>query len=388
LEFLYDTTYYLQAALFIIGSLGWLISEVIFHSHVPGWTAVLGWSLLFSNICALPLMNLGGLILEDAPSRDLQGVLGALVLSFALVPFQAWASVKGLLSKEEGPWFRTPKTGHITDPVKHLRRLDLLRRWLLGPRARPARKPPPAASGPPTASTSAVRHHRKVGWVAAGSLVLALAALGWASMNVPVVEAAGNPLYLHGTGAAPGCAPGSMSPTVGARSPACSIRDAIGVFSFTNLPAQTISAGIWSFTMYWTPAGPTPVSTISLRVGVAPGPSCAGFVATIPNAGTTWTTSFGAGGVHTTSPFTVSTSASQLALVIPAGGSLCLSADITAEPDDVPMTYDGPAGVADTRLIPPTTVVPESLLGFLGVAVAIPLVTRGRRVLSFLRVHR
>jgi hypothetical protein len=52
------------------------------------------------------------------------------------------------------------------------------------------------------------------------------------------------------------------------------------------------------------------------------------------------------------------------------------------------MTYDGPAGVADTRLIPPTTVVPESLLGFLGVAFAIPLVTRGRRLLSFLTVHR
>jgi len=65
-----------------------------------------------------------------------------------------------------------------------------------------------------------------------------------------------------------------------------------------------------------------------------------------------------------------------------------LSADITAEPDDVPMTYDGPAGVADTRLIPPTTVVPESLLGFLGMASAIPLVTRGRRVLSFLKRHR
>ncbi|OLD49484.1 MAG: hypothetical protein AUG06_00450 [Actinobacteria bacterium 13_1_20CM_2_65_11] len=382
-EFLYDSTYYLQAALLVVGSLSWLVSEVVFHSHVPGWTATLGWSLLFSNICALPLMNLGGLILEDAPPRDLQGVLGALVLSLALVPFQAWAALKGLVSKEEGPWFRTPKTGHITDPVKHLRRLDLLRRWLLGPRATPARKPPRAQSGPPSASARAVRHNRKLGWVTVGALVLALGVLGWGSMHASVVEAAGNPLYLHGTGAAPGCTPGSMSPTAGARSPACSINDAVGVFSFTNLPAQTISAGIWSFTMYWTPAGAIPKSTISLGVGVAPGPSCAGFVATIPNGGTTWTTTFGAGGLHTTSPFTVSTSASQLSLAIPAGGSLCLSADITAEPDDVPMTYDGPSGVADTRLIPPTTVVPESLLGFLGVALGIPLVTCRRRVLSF-----
>src|ERR1700694_2571842 len=120
-EFLYDSTYYLQAGLFVVGSLSWLMSEIVFHTHVPGWTALLGWALLFSNIFALPLMNLGGLILEEAPRRDLRGVLGALVLSFALVPFQGWAAMKGLLAKEEGPWFRTPKTGHVTDEVHHLR---------------------------------------------------------------------------------------------------------------------------------------------------------------------------------------------------------------------------------------------------------------------------
>jgi cellulose synthase/poly-beta-1,6-N-acetylglucosamine synthase-like glycosyltransferase len=386
-EFMYDSTYYLQAGLFVIGTVSWLVSEVFFHSHVPGWTATLGWSLLFSNIGALPLMNLGGLILEEAPPRDLQGVLGALVLSFALVPFQAWAAFKGLLSKEEGPWFRTPKTGHITDPVKHLRRLDLLRRWLLGPRAHTTRKPPSGPpSGPPSAPIRTARHNRKLGWVTAGTLVVALAALAWGSMKAPVVEAAGNPLYLHGTGTAPGCAPGAMDPTVGARTPACRFNDAIGVFSFTNLPAQTVAAGVWSFTMYWTPVGPIHLSNISLSVGVAAGPSCAGFVATIPNGGTTWTTTYGALGAHTTSPFTVSTSAGQAALVIPAGGSLCLRVDISVEQDDEPMLYDGPAGVADTRLIPPTTVVPESLLGFLGVALVIPLVT-SRRLRSLFKVR-
>ncbi|MFI5168537.1 MAG: glycosyltransferase family 2 protein, partial [Thermoanaerobaculales bacterium] len=143
-EFLYDSTYYLQAALFVVGTLAWLMSEIVFHAHVPGWTAALGWSLLFSNVFALPLMNLGGLILEEAPARDLQGVWGALVLSFALVPFQGWAAAKGLFSKDEGPWFRTPKTGRITDEVHHLRRLNLLRRWLLGPRARRQDLTPPA----------------------------------------------------------------------------------------------------------------------------------------------------------------------------------------------------------------------------------------------------
>src|SRR2546427_5505626 len=152
LEFLYDASYYLQAGLFVIGSLSWLVSELFFQAHVPGWTSLLGWSLLFSNIFALPLMNLGGLLLEEAPARDVQGVFGAVVLSFALVPFQAWAAIKGLLSKDEGPWFRTPKTGRVTDEVRHLRRLHMLRRWLGGPRGSPpccaaaatiSRPPPP-----------------------------------------------------------------------------------------------------------------------------------------------------------------------------------------------------------------------------------------------------
>src|SRR5260370_31752152 len=97
LEFLYEAAYYLQGALFAVGTLSWLVAEIVFHAHIPGWTAALGWSLIFSNIFALPLMNLGGLTLEDAPERELQGLLGALVLSFSFVPFQGSAAVKGLL---------------------------------------------------------------------------------------------------------------------------------------------------------------------------------------------------------------------------------------------------------------------------------------------------
>jgi hypothetical protein len=50
--------------------------------------------------------------------------------------------------------------------------------------------------------------------------------------------------------------------------------------------------------------------------------------------------------------------------------------------------YDGAAGVADTQLIPPSTVVPESVLGFLGLALAIPVITARRRLLSFFKVRR
>ncbi len=218
LEFVYDSTYYLQAGLFIVGSISWLVSEVVFRAHVPGWTALLGWSLLFSNVFALPLMNLGGLILEEAPARDVQGVFGALVLSFALVPFQGWAALKGLISKDEGPWFRTPKTGRVTDEVHHLRRLHLLGRWLRG-RGAGERWTPPAT---PLAA-SRIRplrvHRRWIGWFAIGVLALLFGGLAISSSRAPVVNAAGNPLYLHGTGTAPGCTASTLDQTVGTSPP-------------------------------------------------------------------------------------------------------------------------------------------------------------------------
>src|SRR6266849_2305473 len=248
LEFLYDSTYYLQAGLFVIGSLSWLASELVFQTHVPGWTALLGWSLLFSNVLALPLMNLGGLILEEAPARDVQGVFGAVVLSFALVPFQGWAAFKGLISKDEGPWFRTPKTGRVTDSVRHLRRLYMLRRWLRGRRPRG-----PQWVAPATALVSAPAHRaplrpRWVGWLAIVVLALIFAGLAAMSAHAPTVSAAGNPLYLHGTGTAPGCAPSTMDANVGTRPTPCEIQAAAGgvtnTWAWTGLPAQTVAAGV------------------------------------------------------------------------------------------------------------------------------------------------
>ena len=392
LEFLFDTTYYLQAGLFVVGSLAWLISEVFLHTHVPGWTATLGWALLFSNILALPLMNLGGLLLEEAPPRDLQGVLGAVVLSFALVPFQGWAAFKGLISKEEGPWFRTPKTGRITDEVHHLRRLNLLRRWLLGHRAAvgEGRRAGGRSAGSPTAPIRAVparqsHVHRRIGWVVVGAIGLAVGALAWGSTGVPVVESAGSPLYVHGSGVSPGCTPSTMSTTIGVRATPCSVTSngTTSVFTFAGLTAQTIT-GTWSFTMYWNGGNGTVKDTVSLSVGLISGGVC---VASIPNGGATWTTTYGNNGANTTSPFTVSTSASQT-LVVPAGATMCLIVNLThGTGGATSMIYDGAAGTADTQLIPPVTVVPESLLGFLGLALAIPVITGRRRLLSLLRLR-
>jgi cellulose synthase/poly-beta-1,6-N-acetylglucosamine synthase-like glycosyltransferase len=387
-EFLFDTTYYLQAGLFIIGSLAWLISEVFFHTHVPGWTATLGWALLFSNILALPLMNLGGLVLEEAPPRDLQGVLGAVVLSFALVPFQGWAAFKGLLSKEEGPWFRTPKTGRITDEVHHLRRLNLLRRWLLGHRAAVGEGRRAAASAKPARAVPVRQSpaHRRLGWVVVGAVGLAVGALAWGSTGVPVAQSAANSLYLHGTGVSPACLPSTMDRTTGARATPCSVTSSgtTSTFSFTPSPSAQTITGTWSFLFYWSGGTGATKDTITLSAGLVTGGVC---VASIPSGGATWTTTFGTNGINTTSPVTVNTSASQT-LVIPSGGTLCLIVNLAhGTGGATTFLYDGLVGAADTQLITPSFVVPESVLGFAGLALAIPFLTGRRRLLAFLRVR-
>jgi len=382
----------------VVGTIAWLMSEIVFHAHVPGWTAVLGWSLLFSNVFALPLMNLGGLILEEAPARDLQGVWGALVLSFALVPFQGWAAAKGLFGKDEGPWFRTPKTGRVTDEVHHLRRLNLLRRWLLGPRARRQDIRPPAHPAAPIVRrrNGVGRRSRWLGWGVAVTMLIAFGGLAWLSSRAPVVDAAGNPLYLHGSGTAPACVATTFDQTIGARPTvptSCSIQSAAGgvttTWGFTNLPLQTVTAGTWSFVMAWTGGSGSTNDTVSVAVGVSVTASCAGFVALIPNAGTTWTTTYGSATANPTSPLTVTTSAVQAPLVITAGGSLCLSVTLTHNTGGRPsMLYDGVAGVADTRVVPPSIVVPESVLGFVGLALLIPIFTGRKRWLAFLKARR
>ena len=253
------------------------------------------------------------------------------------------------------------------------------------------RHPSPSPSAPVRAVPAQPHLNRRLGWVVLAAIVLAVGALVWGSASVPIVQSAGNPLYLHGTGVSPGCTPATMDQAVGVRPTACSVTSngTTSVFGFTNLPSQTISAGVWSFTFYWTGGTGATKDTVTVSVGVVAGASCAGFVATIPNGGTTWTTTFGSNGANTTSPVTVSTSASQAALVIPAGGSLCLSVSLAhGTGGATSVLYDGTAGVADTQLVPASTVVPESLLGWLALALAIPVITGRRRLLSVLRVWR
>ena len=113
-----------------------------------------------------------------------------------------------------------------------------------------------------------------------------------------------------------------MDQSIGVRATPCTVQSASGglttLFAFSNLPAQTISAGVWSFTMYWNGGSGNTLDAVTVSAGVTALPTCVGFTATIPNGGTTWTTTYGGSGINTTSPLTVNTSAAQAALTIHA----------------------------------------------------------------------
>ncbi|MHB8687632.1 MAG: hypothetical protein ACYDB4_10610, partial [Candidatus Dormibacteraceae bacterium] len=128
---------------------------------------------------------------------------------------------------------------------------------------------------------------------------------------------------------------------------------------------------------------------VTVTAGVSATSSCAGFVAIIPILGTTWATTFGSGGANPNSPFTVNASGIQPAMVVLRGGSLCLAVTVTHNTGGaVRMLYDGGVGDSDTHVVPPSIVVPESLLGFAALALLIPLVTGRRRRLALFKARR
>jgi len=142
LEFLYYAPYYLQSAFFILGTGSWFVSEIVLRHHLPFWTETLGWALVFANLFSLLLMNLTGLFLERGVRRNWTGLLSFILLSYLLVPYQAYAAIKGLLEPEEGSWHRTQKTGVITEVVD---RLGLGKRMR---RLRPKKKRPQSQHRP------------------------------------------------------------------------------------------------------------------------------------------------------------------------------------------------------------------------------------------------
>jgi glycosyltransferase involved in cell wall biosynthesis len=348
-EFIYYGFYYLQSALFILGSAAWLVSEIVLQVRIPEWTALLGWSLLFSNLFSLPLMNLAGLVLEGSPRRDYQGVLGAVALSFMLVPFQAWASVKGLFERKEGGWFRTPKTGRITDRVEHLPQKKSLNQWL---HPRPStRGAAPFRGGHPAGRTFRL--------ICIAAPILVLTILGIAAATAPTADAS-NAYYLHNPAGAYTIDNNSSNNGSPAKFPMNAIGATQSWATTVAYTGQTIPAGSYTFT-YWTSGEGGSTVTAVLTFGYGVTASCAVIV---PIA--TWSASLVNGGGSTTS-------ASLPAVILPANSYLCWQITVIAvDKGGLDLRYD--SNNQQTSITTPSIVVPEHGSPLIGLVILLPLV--------------
>ncbi|HEV2013945.1 MAG TPA: glycosyltransferase family 2 protein [Candidatus Dormibacteraeota bacterium] len=374
--FAFYSTYYLQALFMFVGSFCWLLSEVVFKVHVPEWTSLMGWSLVISNLLSLPLMNLSGLVMEGAPRRDLSGILGAVAISFLLVPFQAWAAVKGLFERNEGPWFRTPKTGRITDPVWPLRRLGKLRRWLLGPKSGEGQPPGPARI---SANISPPRRPaRRLAWVMIGGLMLCLGALGVGALHAPVVEAVGTmTLYLHGAST---FTMDEVSP-IGSQQTFFLGNGATRTWHTpsSTAAAQTIAATTtFSFT-FWASGPNTDDSQTRLTFAYSSSSTCSS-PTTIAQA----TFLLHTGANQTTATFTPASS-----VAVPTGSFFCWTMLVLDAGADAGRTLLYDDSTDKTHINSSQTIfIPEFALLLVGVALLAPLATRrGVRLRTFLRRH-
>jgi cellulose synthase/poly-beta-1,6-N-acetylglucosamine synthase-like glycosyltransferase len=375
LEFLYFSLYYLQSILFIVGSLGWAISELILRVHIPGWTAALGWSLLFTNLLALPVMNVTGLLLEEAPARDFSGVLGAMALSFLLVPFQAWASLKGLFERNEGPWFRTPKTGQVTDTIHHLRQLRQLRRWLKGHyAARLSPSPPPALAAVP------FKRRAARGWWLVGIVTIALAGLAVIAGHAPVAYANPDQLYLRNTTSTVNAA----DQTLDVQGPVLATMPFPNGTSFTWLSATsyssgTVTTGTYTFKLDWAANTCGLLGASACTITVTWG-YCNSGCTTLQTAAATFTFTLNSGsGSIGTSSSSVSGSAITL-----TGCPCNFYVNITSSSSSTAawtLAYNGNIVICtnqcdDTNIQTPTLPVSETTLGFVGVGLLAPLAAR------------
>jgi hypothetical protein len=159
---------------------------LVLGQKLPMWGEVFGWSLVVSNALALPLMNLTGVLLEGSLKRDALGLLSFIGLSWILVPFQAYASLKALFEKKEGGWVRTPKSGRVTESLERFH-LARLMPWELPKRKRGQQK---AAGGVGRLAAGGVVVLSAAGIITVGALsIRAAATSGSATENDLVVPA-------------------------------------------------------------------------------------------------------------------------------------------------------------------------------------------------------
>src|SRR5206468_12336633 len=199
LEFIYYAPYYLQSVLFTVATLSWIVGVLILGQKLPMWGEAFGWSLVISNALALPLMNLTGVLLEGSLKRDALGLLSFIGLSWILVPFQAYASLKALFEKKEGGWVRTPKSGVVTETLERFH-LARLMPWELPRRKRGQAKP----SGAGRFAAAAVVVLAAAGIITVGALSMRAAATTGAAAEtdfaIPAILGTAVPLAILALG--------------------------------------------------------------------------------------------------------------------------------------------------------------------------------------------
>jgi cellulose synthase/poly-beta-1,6-N-acetylglucosamine synthase-like glycosyltransferase len=362
-EFVYFAPYYLQSIPLVIGTLAWVLSDFVLHSHLPEWTAVMGWSLVGTNLLALPLMNVGGLLLEQAPARDLRGVLGAWLVGTLLTPFQGWAALKGLLEKREGPWFRTPKTGRTTGTPQRIPRLGRLKRRLEAAGASAAAQPAPALAAVAVTDPAAARPRRfRASHLAWAPISLALALLGVltaGALHSPVAYASPVAEYLHGSSP---YTMDSLAPRGGGSDFKIQALGDTRTWVSSSYPAGTVvPAGIYDFN-YWITANGAASATVLQAFGY----SANGCTLVVPIV--SWTTTYtNANDQHTTATTAIATT-------LPVGGpyDFCWTVTATAVTGQgVGLSYD--SNLKQTNLGTPSIVLAESPLPAAGLALLAPL---------------
>jgi hypothetical protein len=281
---------------------------------------------MLSNALCLPLMNLTGLFLERAQLRDVRGVGSAIVLSYLLAPFQAVAALKGLIEKDEGPWYRTPKTGRVTELVSHLANVGH-RRQQAGAHAVGLRTPASALS-------RGWRLPGRRGAIALLAMAIVLGGLAIASSRAEPAYAA-TAFYLHAGGSMDQAASTASTLQVADLS---SIGAADTWATPTAYPAQTVAAGTYTFT-YWATGGVGASATVAMTFGYSPLASC-GTVTPIGSAAANVLTP----GNGNTSDFTVTVPVAlpadsylcfTITVGVVAGGGLSLDYDTASQPSNL-----------------------------------------------------
>ncbi len=104
-------TSHLQALLFTASNIT-LLTTLLWFQAPPARTLLAATPIALYLALSAPTSTAAGLY-KDGSLRRLHWILYAILLSYLLIPFQAYGALKGL-STGQGFWHRTPKTGSIT----------------------------------------------------------------------------------------------------------------------------------------------------------------------------------------------------------------------------------------------------------------------------------